>query len=197
MIAEISSLIHDPCLPYDLLLLITVVALCHYAIEAPLAGSGNKKDLETKGIWKQKGSGIKKWQNNLLKILNAKANLNTNYFISGSYFTGCFMCTTCESWWLDDFCSSAECGVAMHVASWVNLPAASLTLPHLRPSLHSVLPPPHWELCNTLQGCQGRGMTGGLCVCAGGCVDGWTKKERLEYMWEYERERQGETYRHL
>lgn len=87
-------------------------------------------------------------------------------------------CWSVSAW--DDFSSSAQCVVVVvHVASWVILPAASsLALHH--PSLHLVLPPPRWELCNTLRGCQERGTKGKLCVHIYMCVYAWWRGRWME-----------------
>lgn len=109
--------------------------------------------------------------------------------------TGCFLSVTLVPFGDEIFrcwmiSAVAECGVLGHVALWVILPAASLT-PFSPPSLPPSCLPPYWELCNTLKGCQERGMNSVyVCVCM--CVMG--VKDRLEYIWELKRERQRETY---
>lgn len=67
----------------------------------------------------------------------------------------------------------------LHRESFSLLPPLS---PYHHPSLHLVLPPPRWELCNTLQGCQERGTKGKLCVhiyiCV--CVYAWWRGRWME-----------------
>lgn len=73
------------------------------------------------------------------------------------------------------------------VAFWCALHRESLSLPPLSPlpHLHPALPPPRWELCNTLRGCQEREdwREDGVCRCSD-AVDGRRREEKLECVCE-------------
>lgn len=77
------------------------------------------------------------------------------------------------------FSGSAECVVVVHRESFSLPPLAPL--PHLHPSLHLALPPPHWELCNPLQGERNDGKT--VCVCV---MERWMDGERKRDQSVYE-----------
>lgn len=88
---------------------------------------------------------------------------------------------------LDDLSWVWRCGaccIVSHSPCCLSRPSSPPSLP---PSTRPVLPPPRWELCNTLQGWQERGLKGALCVYVSvieWCQKGMEKESIYEGKWK-------------